>query len=542
MTVCLGRYPKLTMKLDSVGRTLPALALGLGLAITTACNREENGGHANEAEGHDQEEKTVQVTIWANGYEIFAEYQPIAARTPVTFVTHVTDLATFKPRTEGPVRFVLRQGDTSREQVQETPNRPGIYLPEIVFPQAGEWEMSLIIPNDGGEAVVPFPTLHAYPDEHAAARAEVPEAPSGVSFLKEQQWKIGLTTELVDNRELVERVALTGETRSKPGSRAVVIAPITGQIGSAPDQGFPRPGQQVAAGQVLAVLQPTFSEAGVQLIGLEAERAQAQAALEQAESAFQRIRRLAEQNARSEREVEEARLQLATARARYEAAKSLRQTYASETPAGHTGEVPPLVELRAPIAGFIDAVASGPGEPVQAQEPLFVILNLETLWIEAPVPEASLRRMDEAGSAIYETPGEEGEYTAIADRTGQLVHLGRAIDPRTRTAPVIYEINNVRGELRAGQYVNLYAQTHRVVDAVAVPEAAIVDEDGRAVVFVHVAGETFEKRELTLGIHDGPWVQALSGLSSGERVATRGAYAVRLASVSTTIPAHGHVH
>jgi RND family efflux transporter MFP subunit len=235
-------------------------------------------------------------------------------------------------------------------------------------------------------------------------------------------------------------------------------------------------------------------------------------------------------------------LQWRTARARYEAAKNLRETYASETPAESPQGGPARVELRAPISGILDAVESGPGELVQAQEPLFVILDLETLWIEARVPEADLSRMNEAATAIYEVPGQKGEYTAIADQTGHLVHLGREVEPRTRTVPVIYEINNAGGRLRAGQYVNLQAQTHRVVDAMAVPEEAIVDEDGRPVVFVHVSGETFEKRELTLGIRDGPWVQALSGLSAGERVATRGAYAVRLASVSTTIPAHGHVH
>jgi hypothetical protein len=34
----------------------------------------------------------------------------------------------------------------------------------------------------------------------------------------------------------------------------------------------------------------------------------------------------------------------------------------------------------------------------------------------------------------------------------------------------------------------------------------------------------------------------LSGITEGERVVTKGAYAVRLASVSSAIPAHGHVH
>jgi multidrug efflux pump subunit AcrA (membrane-fusion protein) len=57
-----------------------------------------------------------------------------------------------------------------------------------------------------------------------------------------------------------------------------------------------------------------------------------------------------------------------------------------------------------------------------------------------------------------------------------------------------------------------------------------------------VSGETFEKRELTLGLRDGNWVQVVLGISAGERVVTKGAYAVRLASVSSAIPSHGHAH
>ena len=90
--------------------------------------------------------------------------------------------------------------------------------------------------------------------------------------------------------------------------------------------------------------------------------------------------------------------------------------------------------------------------------------------------------------------------------------------------------------------LQVYVETARVEEALVIPTSALVDEDGRAVVFVQLSGETFAKRDLALGIRDGAVVQVLSGVSEGERVVTQGAYAIRLASVSTTIPAHGHSH
>jgi hypothetical protein len=37
-------------------------------------------------------------------------------------------------------------------------------------------------------------------------------------------------------------------------------------------------------------------------------------------------------------------------------------------------------------------------------------------------------------------------------------------------------------------------------------------------------------------------VQITEGVKAGDRVVTKGAYLVRLASLSTSVPAHGHVH
>jgi multidrug efflux pump subunit AcrA (membrane-fusion protein) len=61
-------------------------------------------------------------------------------------------------------------------------------------------------------------------------------------------------------------------------------------------------------------------------------------------------------------------------------------------------------------------------------------------------------------------------------------------------------------------------------------------------VFVQIAGETFERRPVTLGARAGELVQIAEGVKPGERVVTKGAYLVRLASLSTSVPAHGHVH
>ena len=518
-------------------------AASLGLALLLGCNRDHSHNDGDDHH-HDDEPKPAQITVWGERHEIFAEHRFVVAGTATKFVTHVTDLKTLEPRREGPIKFVLRQAnDAPIEQMEKAPSRAGIYEAMLTFPRAGDWNLSVNIPTDEGEKTVGLPPVKVFATKHDADHGEAPEAPEGVSFLKEQQWKILSKAEPVSKRRLVERVQVPAQTRTKPGFSAAVAAPLAGQLALPPGKTLPQPGTRVEAGEVLAVLRPRFSEAAARFVEIEAEFGRAEAVLKQAETAFERTKKLAAQEAKSARELQEAEVALASAKARHAAASSLRSTYAAKPSPDAAGETAaPSLELRAPIAGTVTAIAAGFGEPVTADQIVFTILNPATVWIEARVPEASIGKLSEAKGAFCEVPGDKGQFLAVGGEAGHLVFAGMEVDAATRTVPLIYELKNDNARLRVGQAVRLHIETARVEEALAVPDSAIVEEGGQAVAFVQVSGETFEKRELKLGIRDGSFVQVLDGLKEGERVVTKGAYAIRLSSVSGVIPAHGHAH
>ena len=503
------------------------------LAAATGCRR---GG--SDAHDHEHEEKTAQITIWSDRYEVFAEHKAPVVNTPAKFITHITDLHSSEPRTQGMVKFVLRQGETTFEHPQAAPDRPGIYIPAITFPKAGEWQTALLILTDGSNAVVELGPIKVHGDSHSAAHAEFPEAPEGISFLKEQQWKILSRVEPVTKRKLTERVAAPAEVRAKPGFSAAVAAPLAGHLATA-GNALLTPGTHVKAGETLALLRPRFSDAAARFVEIEAEFGRAEAVLKQAEREFERTKTLAEQQARTERELQEAEAALATAKAQHAAAASLRSTYAANSP-GQPGAT--ALELRAPITGVVTKVGAGPGEPVAADQVVFTVLNPERVWLEARVPEADAERLGQARDALLELPGGEGRFLSISAEDGQLVFAGIEVDTSTRTIPLIYELSNANAALRIGQAIRLHVEIARTEETIAIPDSAVVEEGGQPVAFVQVSGETFEKRELRLGIRDGKFVQVLNGLKEGEWVVTSGAYAIRLASISGTIPAHGHAH
>jgi cobalt-zinc-cadmium efflux system membrane fusion protein len=522
---------------------LIVLAAALGGA---GCGKQDGAAGHTHGPGGDEhasepEVKTAQITVWTNGYEVFAEHTPPVAGRGTRFITHISELQTGKPRGSGGVKFVLRQGTTSFEHPQAGPERPGIYIPAITFPKEGDWEAAVIIPSQGneGNAMVNLGTVRVFPTEEAAAQAQFPEPAEGISFLKEQQWKLLLRSEPASPRTLVERVSVAAEVRSRPGSAAVVIAPLSGQLMSMGENKSLLPGARVEAGELLALVRPRFSEAAARFFETRAEFEAASAALKQAESAYERTKSLLEVEAKSRRELEEAEVALAAARARYSGAAALHANF-SQAPG--TNGAPPTIEIRAPIGGVVTMVAAGVGEPVAADATLFTILDLSRVWIEARVPESALARLGAAKDALCQLLDGSQRQFSISAEQGKLVFSGLEVEPQTRTVPLIYEIDNSNAALRRGQSVRLLIETDAARDDLAIPHSALVEEGGLFVVFVQVAGETFQRREVQLGIRDGQWIQVVSGLAAGERVVIDGAYAVRLASASSVIPSHGHAH
>lgn len=172
---------------------------------------------------------------------------------------------------------------------------------------------------------------------------------------------------------------------------------------------------------------------------------------------------------------------------------------------------------------------------------MFTVIDLDRVWLVAKVFEADVPRVENAQAAWFTIDGYEQPFTVDASN-GKLVTVGRVIDPQSRTAPVIFEVDNKAGKLRIGNFAKTVIATGDPRKVLAIPDIALVEDGGRTVAFVMVEGESFERRPLRLGIRSNGWTEVLDGLKAGEHVVTKGAYEVKLASASGAVPAHGHVH
>ena len=75
--------------------------------------------------------------------------------------------------------------------------------------------------------------MQVYADEAAARKAADAargRADGAITFLKEQEWKIGVVHEPVTRHDLVERLVVPGEILPAAGAKAVVTSPMAGRL------------------------------------------------------------------------------------------------------------------------------------------------------------------------------------------------------------------------------------------------------------------------------------------------------------------------
>ena len=367
----------------------------------------------------------------------------------------------------------------------------------------------------------------------AAAAAAAPAGAEGeaISFLKEQQWALDFATAVVQERPLRASLRVPGEIVPAPGGEADVLAPIDGRLVSAAALAE---GATVTRGQELARIQPPPG-APADLPQLERGRAQAASALELATRDRERAERLVAAGAAPQRRLDEARAAEAQASAAMRAAEAQLEQFNTSRTAG-TGSTAGSFVVRAPISGVIVRREATPGMNVTSGAPLFHLVDPSVVHVVGHVPEAQLGRARVTTGAQIEVPNASATLPA-----GKLLSVGRVVNPQSRTVPITFAADNRVLGLAVGQSVFLHLLMNETKPAPVVPASALVDDAGRPIVFVQVEGESFERRPVTVGAREGELVQ-ISGVKPGEHVVIKGAHLVRLASLSTSVPAHGHVH
>lgn len=352
--------------------------------------------------------------------------------------------------------------------------------------------------------------------EHEEAGEAQAENTDEIIFPADKAKAAGVKTAVIGPKEFYQVIPVSGQVLAAQGDETTVVANVAGVVS------FRSPvtdGMSVRQGMPLAVLSSKDM-----LDGNPVQRAKV--AYDIARREYERAKGLLESKIVSEKDFNSIMQNYENARISYEAV-------AQNQTAG--GQV-----VKAPMGGFIKSCLVNEGDYVQIGQPLMSITQNRRLFLRADVGEKYYPYLSKITSANFKTPYDNRVYE-LSELKGKVLSYGKASGTTSFYIPVTFEFDN-RGDIIPGSYVEVWLLSSPMPGVLALPHTALTEEQGSFYVYLQIDAEGYKKQEVTLGADNGKEVQILSGLKAGDKVVTEGAYQVRLASASATLPAHSHEH
>jgi membrane fusion protein, heavy metal efflux system len=334
----------------------------------------------------------------------------------------------------------------------------------------------------------------------------------------------GLLKKATAARRRVEApVALTGEVRFDE-RRVTHLSP---RVEGAVRKVHATLGEHVTRGQALVELE------SVQLGEAESEYLSAQASLRLARASADRQAQLRGEQISSEKEWLLARQELEAAQIRARAAEEkltrlgvARGDVARLADAGRSSGDGGLV-VRAPADGIVLEMHAVAGELVKPDESILTIGDVSSVWVWADLLEDQLGRVLDAQRAGKLRADVVVKAFPDAAFPGTVDFVGPSMDERTRTVKVRVGVANPDARLRSGMFASVRIFLPGAEEALAVPAAALLSDEGRSFVFVHHHGDYWIRRPVEPGRRWAGWVEVKGGLAGGEALASDGAFLLK---------------
>ncbi|HEY3446185.1 MAG TPA: efflux RND transporter periplasmic adaptor subunit [Myxococcales bacterium] len=279
-----------------------------------------------------------------------------------------------------------------------------------------------------------------------------------------------------------------------------------------------RPGQPLVEIESLAIGQA------------ESEYLEAQATLDLARRNHDRQVELRKENISSEKEYLQAKQEFEAAqiRARTTGDKLLQFGLpAAELKGLGQGGPRTRLILRAPAEGMVLLLHAVPGEVAKSEEPLLTVGDLSSLWLWADLYERDLASVVDHQSAGSLQAMVTVKAFPKEEFPGTVDFVGPTMDEATRTVKVRIGLKNPTGRLRAGMFANVRLFLPGKEETLAVPKNAVLEDEGRAFVFVHHHGDYFVRRPVTRGRAWAGWVEIKAGLVGGETLVSDGSFLLK---------------
>jgi cobalt-zinc-cadmium efflux system membrane fusion protein len=329
----------------------------------------------------------------------------------------------------------------------------------------------------------------------SGCKKEVEQAPAPFQLSETIAKGKELATSVTRNVET--EIALTGKISFNEDKVARVF-PLAG--------GFVRElfvelGDRVKKGQILAIIRSP------EIAGFNSEGIEAEAELRKAEKNAQVAEELFKTGNISEVELMNARKDLESAKAEQLRIKEVLDMYS----AGKESIYP----IKSPVSGVIVQKNIALSMELRTEDisPVFLIGNLDDVWVMANIYESDIQHIKE---------GYEAEITTISypDKVfkGKIDKIFNLMDPESKTVKARVVLPNTNYELKPEMFAKVLIHYTEPVKKIAIPSNAVIFDKSRYFVMVYVSDTVIETREITIYKENQNITYLESGLKEGEQV------------------------
>jgi cobalt-zinc-cadmium efflux system membrane fusion protein len=336
-------------------------------------------------------------------------------------------------------------------------------------------------------------------ENHKAADAADTPAP---------QYRV-LDTVVAHVQPVHDQLTLAARIQANPTTVVHIYPPISGRVMELKVL----PGQEVAKGQVVGMLQST----DLQQARSDYEKAKIEAA--RADLQLNRAKDLLQHQVMAQKDYDDlAAVDQADHAEMARALETLHFLGYKET------DTSGLVAIRSPIPGVVLDVSTASGELQRSLDnatPMATIANISDVWVLADLYPRDVQ-------AVRRGQPVEIHVNGYPDTTfhGVVDNISDAVDPQTLTLKVRVVLPNPHHQLKPQMYATV-AVMNQNRNAIVVPATAVIRDGVSTYVYVQTGENKYEHRDVRVGEAHDTTVEITGGLHDGERVVSTGAELLR---------------
>ena len=180
------------------------------------------------------------------------------------------------------------------------------------------------------------------------------------------------------------------------------------------------------------------------------------------------------------------------------------------------GAIARTLTIYAPSKGIVVERMAELGMRVTAGMDMYRMADLSSIWAFAHVYDGDAPWLSPGLTAEMDLPYNPGKVYR-----GTIDYIYPYLDRASRDIKIRLVFPNRDLKLKPQMYANIRLSARSERPVLVIPGSAVIHSGERNVVFVALDGGKFEPREVTLGMEGrGGYVEAMSGVSAGERVVT----------------------